>query len=302
MSESGSVEPYPEPSKGDLAEDMARRALSLVPSLGAPAAALIDVVFAPALEKRRIQWFNELAELANDLQARDPSLTVASLSADDEWIDAALAATRIALCTHREEKWRALKSALAHVALRDEPDRDLDSTFLNLIDVLTPSHLRVLHMLQSTPAFAAGRGTTVPLTIDRSFRRVVERLLPDVPLGVYTLLRTDLESRGLVMTGSAAVAASRDPVDQRLTTPLGDKFLGFIGDSVSDEDEGATPDRPYPDSASDAQQAPSGRSSLRDLARQSLEERHRAVRAAGTVVDADETEVWDETAGDGIEE
>ena len=106
------MEPYPEPSKGDLAEDMARRALSLVPSLGAPAAALIDVVFAPALEKRRIQWFNELAELVNDLQARDPSLTVASLSADDEWIDAVLAATCIALCTSREEKWRALKSAL----------------------------------------------------------------------------------------------------------------------------------------------------------------------------------------------
>ena len=238
----------------------------------------------------------------NDLQARDPSLTVASLSADDEWIDAVLAATRIALCTSREEKWRALKSALAHVALRDEPDHDLDSTFLNLIDVLTPSHLRVLHMLQSTRASAAGHGTTVPLTIDRSFRRVVERLLPDVPLGVYTLLRTDLESRGLVMTGSAAVAASRDPVDQRLTTPLGDKFLGFISDSVSDEDEGATPDRPYPDSASGAPQAPSGRSSLRDLAGQSLEERHRAVRAAGTAVDADETEARGETAGDSIEE
>ena len=200
----------------------------------------------------------------------------------------------------REEKWRALKSALAHVALRDEPDRDLDSTFLNLIDVLTPSHLRVLHMLQSTQAFAAGQGTTLPVTIDRSFRRVVERLLPDVPLGVYTLLRTDLESRGLVMTGSAGVAASRDPVDQRLTTPLGDKFLGFI--SVSDEDEGATPGRPYPDSASGAPQAPSSRPSLRDLASQSLEERHRAVRAAGTVVDADETKAWDETADDGIEE
>ncbi len=208
----------------------------------------------------------------------------------------------VSLSAPTEEKWRALKSALAHVALRDEPDRDLDSTFLNLVDVLTPSHLRVLHMLQSTQAFAAGQGTTLPLTIDRSFRRVVERLLPDVPLGVYTLLRTDLESRGLVMRGSAADAASEDPVDQRLTTPLGDKFLGFISESVGDEDEGATPDRLYPDSASDAQQARSDRSSLRDLARRSLEERHRAIRSAGIVVDANETEVWDETAGDGIEE
>ncbi len=302
MSESGSVESYPEPSRGEIAEDMARRVLALIPALGAPAAALIDVMFTPVIEKRRIQWFNELAELVNDLQARNPSLTVASLSANDEWIDAVLAATRIALCTHREEQWRTLKSALAHVALREEPDRDLDSMFLNLIDVLAPSHLRVLHMLQSTRAFATGHGTTVPLTIDRSFRRVVERLLPDVPFDVYTLLRTDLESRGLVMGGSAAVAASRDPVDQRLTTPLGDKFLSFVSESVSDEDECATPGRLYPDSASDAEQARSGRSSPRDLARQSLEERHRAIRVAGIVVDADETGVRDETAGDGIEE
>ncbi len=244
MSESGSVEPYPEASKGEVAEDIARRVLSLTPGLGAPAAALIDVVFTPALEKRRVRWFNELADLLNDLQARHASLTVASLSADDEWIDAALAATRIALGTHRKEKWRALKSALAHVALSDEPDRDLDSTLLNLIDLLTPSHLRVLHMLQSTRAFAARHGTTVPLTIDRSFRRVVEGLLPDVPFDVYSLLRTDLESRGLVITGSAAVAASRDPVDQRLTTPLGNKFLKFISESVGDGDERATPDQP----------------------------------------------------------
>lgn len=86
----------------------------------------------------------------------------------------------------------------------------------------------------------------MPPTIDRSFRHVVERLLPDVPFGVYILLRTDLESRGLVMSGSAAVAASRDAVDQRLTTPLGNKFLSFVGGSASDEDGGATPGRPYP--------------------------------------------------------
>lgn len=153
-------------------------------------------MFTPAIEKRRIQWFNELVGLVNDLRARDPSLTVASLSADDEWIDAVLGATRIALRTHREEQWRALKSALAPIALRDEPDRDLDSMFLNLIDVLTPSHLRVLHMLQSTRAFAAGQGTTVPVTIDRSFSRVVEHLLPEVPFDVYTLLRADFERPG----------------------------------------------------------------------------------------------------------
>ena len=252
MSKSSSLEPYPEPLRGDIAEDIARKALSLVPGLGGPAAALIDLMLTPALEKRRIQWFNELAQLVNDLRARDPSLTVASLSADEEWIDAVLAATLVALRTRREEKWRALMSALAHIALRDEPDRDLSSVFLNLIDVLTPSHLRVLHMLQSTRAFAASQGTTVPLTLDRSFHHVVARLLPDVPFDLYSLLSADLESRGLLITGPPAVAAYRNPVDQRLTTPLGDRFLSFISDGVSDEDESFSSDYRYLDSAGDA--------------------------------------------------
>ena len=252
MSDSGSLEPFPEPQRGDIAENIARSALALVPGLGGPAATLIDLMLTPALEKRRIQWFNELAELVNGLQVRDPSLTVASLSADEEWIDAVLAATLVALRTRREEKWRALMSALANIALRDEPDRDLNFVFLNLIDVLTPSHLRVLHMLQSTRAFAASQGTTVPLTLDRSFHHVVARLLPDVPFDLYSLLSADLESRGLLITGPAAVAAYRDPVDQRLTTPLGDKFLSFISDGVSDGDESALSDDPHLDSTGDA--------------------------------------------------
>ena len=60
-------------------------------------------------------------------------------------------------------------------------------------------------------------------------------------------------------------------------------------------------DRFYPGSSNDAPQAPSARSSLRDLAKRPLEERHRAIRAAGITVDADEIEAWDETAGDGLE-
>ena len=60
-------------------------------------------------------------------------------------------------------------------------------------------------------------------------------------------------------------------------------------------------DRFCPGASSDAPATPSARSSRRDLARRPLEERHRAIRAAGITVDTDEIEAWDETAGDGLE-
>ncbi len=43
------------------------------------------------------------------------------------------------------------------------------------------------------------------------------------------------------------------------------------------------------------------RRSLRDLAMKPLEERHRAIQSAGISVDADDTEAWDGTAGDGLD-
>ena len=48
----------------------------------------------------------------------------------------------------------------------------------------------------------------------------------------------------------------------------------------------------------DAIQAP--RASLRDLARRSLEERHRVLRHAHIAVDPDETDAWDTTLADRI--
>ena len=47
---------------------------------------------------------------------------------------------------------------------------------------------------------------------------------------------------------------------------------------------------------------PPGPSRLRDLANLPLDERHRALRAVGITVDADEAAAWDETAGDGLDE
>ena len=61
-------------------------------------------------------------------------------------------------------------------------------------------------------------------------------------------------------------------------------------------------DRVYPGSASIGEPTQTGRQSLRELARQPLEERHQTIQVAGIAVDADEVKAWDETAGDGLEE
>lgn len=61
-------------------------------------------------------------------------------------------------------------------------------------------------------------------------------------------------------------------------------------------------ERLYPGSAGIGEPTQAGRRSLRELARRPLDERHQAMQAAGIVIDADETQAWDETAGDGLDE
>ena len=57
-------------------------------------------------------------------------------------------------------------------------------------------------------------------------------------------------------------------------------------------------DRLYPDVLTSSQRAAETHSSLRDLARRSLEERHRVVRDTPVMVDSDEAVAWDTLGGD----
>ena len=61
-------------------------------------------------------------------------------------------------------------------------------------------------------------------------------------------------------------------------------------------------ERLHPGSARIGEPAQAGRQSLRELAKRPLKERHQAMQDAGIVVDADETQAWDETVGDGLDE
>lgn len=74
--------------------------------------------------------------------------------------------------------------------------------------------------------------------------------------------------------------------------------LAVAGGAASAADAGCA----QPRSGSSRDGAATPASTLRELARQPLEERHRTLAAATIAVDAGETAAWDATAGDGLEE
>lgn len=119
MAEADSREPFPEPSMVDHADAVARTLLSLVPKVGGPAAKLLDLVIAPPLQRRRVNWFNHLADRLTRLDQAVEGFTVESLTNNEEFITAVSTASQIALRSHNQEKLAALRNAVVNVALGD---------------------------------------------------------------------------------------------------------------------------------------------------------------------------------------
>ena len=212
---------------------MARSAIGLIPWLGSPAAILLDTVIAPAFASRTTEWLNEIATRLATIEGQVDEFAIADLAENAEWSDMVLQATLIAARTSRGEKRRMLSNAVVNAAKRAEPGGDLDAVFLSMIDVLSPSHVRLLALCQGPAKFAAAQKRRAPVT--RSFREIVEALLPEMTAGRYEPFRLDLVSRGLIVDGAEAVSESRSGQYAKLTTALGDSFLRYIDDDTDEE-------------------------------------------------------------------
>ena len=188
--------PFPQPSAPDRGHAVARALLSSVPGLGGPAAKLLGQVLSPPLERRKVEWFNGLADRLERLEHTVEGLSAEGLRDDEDFVTAATTATLIALRTHRGEKLEALRNAVVNVARGAEPDTDLQALFLGLVDYLTPPHMRLLRFFQHPEAFGAQRWRQY--SIGSSVRDIVLDALPEIPPGAYDLLCSDLENRGLI--------------------------------------------------------------------------------------------------------
>ena len=224
MASTNSREPFPAPRAGDYADSAARALISAIPGLGGPATQLIATVITPPLEQRRADWLNDLADRLERLEQPVEGFTVQSLADNEEFVTAVTTASQIALRNHNPEKLAALRNAVANVALRTEPDGELQSVFLSVLDYLTPLHMRVLFFFNAPRAFveSSGRETAGAVTT----RDIALRVLPDIPPDAYDWLCRDLENRGLIHLPADFTVGLTD----ERSTELGRRFLRFISE------------------------------------------------------------------------
>lgn len=220
----------PKETKGDQVHTAARALLGAVPHAGGALAEFFDKLVVPPLEARRDEWRAQMAEELERLIEEVEGLTSQTLQDDDAFISAVAHASQIALRSHQAEKRDALRNAVLNVAAGMAPDEDTQLMFLYMIDVLTPSHLRILKLFESPEVYANARGVGLSHMGMGGHGQLVETVFPKLKgrREFYDVLIRDLHTRGLTSVERTGVTMTGHGLLAKRTTQLGDDFLRFI--------------------------------------------------------------------------
>lgn len=215
-------------SASDVGQALVVGGVGGIPTVGGLLSKIVEESWKPRLERRREEWFNQLAEDVASL-AED----VADLEArmgSEEVLEVVLQAGNLAVQAAHQEKWRQLRAAVLNTALELEPDRDRRMMFLALIDRLTPSHVRMLSFLEAPRRYAGSVGAA--WTRDLHTSRLLDhacRLFDNLDADLIRHVIRDLDAAGL----SEALDLLEQDLDEAevqepRTTRFGDAFLTFI--------------------------------------------------------------------------
>ncbi|HCO22448.1 MAG TPA: hypothetical protein DIT97_05070 [Gimesia maris] len=211
----------PRQTRGDVAHTIVKAGLSSVPVIGGAAVELFQHVVQPPLEKRRAEWMEQVGQRLKELE--ENGLDLESLQDNDQFISAAMHASQIALRTHQEEKLEALRNAVLNIATGQSPGEARQHMFLNFVDVMTETHIRILKLFQFP-------NSPPPQLFAGGLSNMLEHYIPEMrgQRELYDQMWSDLNSKGLVTTPSLHGMMSANGLMVKRTSEFGDSFLGFI--------------------------------------------------------------------------
>lgn len=223
-------------STGDYALAASRAGLGAIPFVGAAASELLNLIVTPPLEKRRIEWMEDIGQRLKVLEEK-LGIDLSKLSENDTFIDSVLTATQIAIRTSNIEKKTMLRNAITNIIIADTIDESLNSIYFNLIDYLSIWHIRILdffndpklwfdrHYKTYNDQFNQGRlgSILIPLLIE-GFPELKDKK------EFVNIIWKDLYQNGLVDGASLQVIISSLDSFSSRTTKLGKDFLLFITD------------------------------------------------------------------------
>jgi hypothetical protein len=176
------MEPTP-PAENDRTHALKRVAemgIAAIPVVGGPLQVSFQEAAGRKLAERREKWFAGLATRLADLEGRLGDFD--HLADEEVFFDAVMRATRIADQTSRQEKIEALRIAVINSVAPGAPDADRQQLYFDLIDQLTPTHFRLLHLLNDPPGWFDDRPelTRPQFGMSSSRQTLIAHAMPDL--------------------------------------------------------------------------------------------------------------------------
>jgi hypothetical protein len=84
-------------NSADVAREVGRAVVSLVPAAGGPLQVVFENFFASPLERRKEAWLQRLADAVKEVEARVTELTPEKLAKNEAFVTVAMHASQIAL-------------------------------------------------------------------------------------------------------------------------------------------------------------------------------------------------------------
>jgi hypothetical protein len=220
------LEALPEPDRKDRVRALAKIGMSAVPYVGGPGAELIELVVPSSLMRRRDDWLRRLAEVVDELRARDVDFE--AIVDDERFATALIEASRIALGTHIEEKLHLLKNAIVNMAMPDAPPDFLAARFLRWIEELSPEHFIVLTYGADPADWFDHHGIEKQDYVIGSPRQVMADAKVPVAADALPVVLRDLNDRALADTGSMGAMMSGAGGWGPWVTDLGRHLTRFV--------------------------------------------------------------------------
>lgn len=233
---------FPMPTKEDRAKNIGKIATTVagstassllgIPALDIIASELYSKVIFPSLDKRRIDWFNDIAKRLVDLERKVTGFKVSDLAQNQLFLTVVTQATQIAIRNHQDEKLEVLKNVVINSAKPLFADDSLYLMFIQWIDIFTPWHIRILNFLNS-PTIITKYGE---VDIRQASTYIVERIHDLFPsnesnIDIITQVLMDLHTRGLLEVQSQEISskAFKKALGAHITD-MGKYFLQFISE------------------------------------------------------------------------
>lgn len=227
------VTPIPSPPSSEVSDKilaMLKAAANLLPYGGA-GVVLFDALFATPLARRQAAWAETVMEELTRLGDTVKGFNIEELSEDEVFLSALVKASRSAIREHQIEKLDALRNGLLNVAIHREPEEDIQSIFLRLIEELSVWHLKLLALIDNPPEFIRkNRKVLSEFRESSDLRHMMFAVFPQLEeqREFLDLIVNDLFTKGL--TGVSGIDTMMTPASVLVprTTKMGRRFVRFV--------------------------------------------------------------------------